>query len=71
EQAINEMMVEVLGYYAVPFVSGLDDAHSNERIGPDAADGVVAEHLLRRSASIFGGTNEIQKNIIAKMVLGL
>ena len=31
----------------------------------------MGEHLIRRAASIFGGTNEIQKNIIAKVILGL
>jgi alkylation response protein AidB-like acyl-CoA dehydrogenase len=31
----------------------------------------MADRLLRRAASIYGGSNEIQKNIIAKRILGL
>ena len=34
-------------------------------------DGVVREHLYSRAATIYGGSNEIQRNIIAKAVLGL
>ena len=34
-------------------------------------DGVMPEHLLKRASTIYGGTNEVQKNVIAKAVLGL
>jgi acyl-CoA dehydrogenase len=42
-----------------------------EPIGPDYGVGLMTEHLLRRAASIYGGTNEIQRNILAKQVLRL
>ena len=72
EQCLNEMMVESLGYYGMPFDIDLLNPDWNEPpIGPDYATGVVPEHLIKRAASIYGGTNEIQKNIIAKAVLGL
>lgn len=72
EQALNETMVEVLGYYAVPFEPESLRLDSNrEPVTPDWGLGLVAEHLLRRAASIYGGSNEIQRNIISKMVLGL
>jgi len=32
---------------------------------------VMTEHLLRRASTIYGGTNEVQRDIIAKHVLGL
>lgn len=71
-QTINELMVDVLGYYALPYDGPTSNPWRNEpTLGPAHADGVMGEHLIRRSASIFGGTNEIQKNIIAKIVLGL
>ena len=44
---------------------------NEEPIGPAHGDGLMREHLLRRAASIYGGSNEIQRNIIAKRVLGL
>lgn len=40
-------------------------------MGPEYAAGAMPAYLHDRAASIYGGTNEIQKNIIAKMVLGL
>ena len=39
-------------------------------IGPDYAATIAPHYFNWRKASIYGGTNEIQKNIIAKMVLG-
>jgi hypothetical protein len=39
--------------------------------GPDYSHGVAQNYFLTRRVSIYGGSNEIQRNIIAKMVLGL
>ena len=70
--AASELMVEILAYYAVPYEPHTLRLDSNiEPVAPDWGLGVVAEHLLRRAASIYGGSNEIQRNIIAKMVLAL
>ncbi len=72
EQAINETLVEALGNYGTPYDVNFPRWDRNEPpAGPDYATGVVAEHLLKRAASIYGGTNEVQRNIIAKMVLAL
>ena len=40
-------------------------------IGPTWAPALATEYLFLRAASIYGGTNEIQKNILNKAVLGL
>ena len=40
-------------------------------VGPDYAAGLAGEMFNGRKTSIYGGSNEIQRNIIAKMVLGL
>jgi len=72
EQALNELMVEVLAWYAIPYEPEQLRLDSNVApIAPSWGLGVVSEHLLRRAASIYGGSNEIQRNIIAKMVLAL
>jgi len=72
QQAIDMLYVQAAGYYALPYVP--------EQYQPDFADQYVGEEAetqssLRyfnfRKASIYGGSNEIQKNIIAKHVLGL
>jgi len=72
QQAITELLFEAVGYYAGPFVpEALDAGWNEEPIGPDYAAPIAPYYFNWRKASIYGGTNEIQKNIIAKMVLGL
>ena len=63
---------QALGPYAVPFVSEALDEGSNESwMGPDYAQGVTADYFNNRKISIFGGSNEIQRGIITKAILGL
>jgi alkylation response protein AidB-like acyl-CoA dehydrogenase len=58
--------------YARPFAQEMLDAgHEGERFGPDFAAAATAQYFNNRKLSIFGGSNEIQKNIISKMILGL
>lgn len=72
QQAITELQVEALGTYSLPFVH-----ESSERLGQgdsiDRSDyaAIVANYLGMRKLSIYGGSNEIQKNIIAQRTLGL
>ena len=40
-------------------------------VGDDETPGIVRDHLHGRAATIYGGSNEIQRNIIAKAALGL
>ncbi len=71
-QAITELTVEALGYYAAPYELADRAPGSNwSPVGPDAAEGVMGQHLFMRAITIAGGSSEVQKNIIAKMVLGL
>ena len=73
EQELNELLMEAIGYYAQPYQPGrLFNQQTNMiPVGADHAVGLMEEHLLRRAASIYGGSNEIQKNIIAKAIMGL
>jgi len=68
QQRITELTEEAVGYYAFPNERALGD---NEFVGPDYAAGVAGRYFNMRKASIYGGSNEIQRNIIAKAVLGL
>lgn len=70
QQAINELAVEALGYYANPYEAA-HDGDNRAPVGPAHAEGLMEAHLYFRAASIYGGSNEIQRNVIAKMVLGL
>jgi alkylation response protein AidB-like acyl-CoA dehydrogenase len=72
QQAIDTLYVQAAGYYALPYVpQQYEPDFSGEAVG----DGGETQSSLRyfnfRKASIYGGSNEIQKNIIAKHVLGL
>lgn len=71
QQAITELLFEAIGNYAHPYIAeALVDGWNEEPVGPDYAAAIAPHYFNWRKASIYGGTNEIQKNIIAKMVLG-
>jgi alkylation response protein AidB-like acyl-CoA dehydrogenase len=68
QQRVADLAMEAVGYYALPDDLSLGD---NETVGPDYARGLAGRYFNLRKASIYGGSNEIQRNIIAKAVLGL
>ncbi|NKB53873.1 MAG: pimeloyl-CoA dehydrogenase large subunit [Rhizobiaceae bacterium] len=71
-QSINDLTRRALGPYAMPFVSeALDIGYNEEPIGPDYANPVAADYFNHRKTSIYGGSNEIQRNIISKLMMGL
>lgn len=71
QQRITELTLEAVGNYAAPWVPKLDMGDNYFAIGPDYAEGAAQDYFNMRKTSIYGGSNEIQRNIIAKMVLGL
>ena len=71
QQKISEMFMKAVGYYALPFVPEAMEYGWNEApVGPEYAAGLAPAYFNMRKTSIYGGTNEIQRNIIAKTVLG-
>ena len=66
-------MMEAAGYYALPYVPAQYDLDfpDDDRVGDGAETSTALRYFNNRKASIYGGSNEIQKNIIAKHVLGL
>jgi len=68
-QALNDLTRRALGPYAMPFVSeALDAGYNQAPIGPDYAAPVAQEYFNNRKISIYGGSNEIQRGIISKMM---
>ena len=71
-QAVTELTMQALGYYAQPHeIEYLTPGSNVEPLGPEYAPTVTPRYLNYRKASIYGGSNEIQHNIIAKLILGL
>ena len=72
QQAIDMLYLEAAGYYALPYVPEQYEAtFEGEAVGAGAESLTALRYFNNRKASIYGGSNEIQKNIIAKHVLGL
>ena len=72
QQAIAETTMEWLGAHGTvydPALVHLDRPAS--ATGPELGPGLVRDYLHGRAATIYGGANEIQRNVIAKMELGL
>jgi alkylation response protein AidB-like acyl-CoA dehydrogenase len=71
-QELNALIRRAMGPYALPFIEeALDEDYAGEPIGPKEASFAAIQYFNNRKLSIFGGSNEIQKNIISKMILGL
>ena len=70
QQATTELLMEVVGPYALPY-QGPDDMSNEPPVGPDWASALAPTYFNTRKVSIYGGSNEIQRGIIAKAILGL
>ncbi len=69
---VNELSMEAGAYYAQPFEpQAIRGGWNEEPVGPDYLFRMAPDYFEARAMSIAGGSNEIQKNIIAKGVLGL
>ncbi|MDJ0794450.1 MAG: acyl-CoA dehydrogenase family protein [Woeseiaceae bacterium] len=63
-QAIDSLYMDAAGYYALPYRPEAGVGENNEH-------NTSLNYFNHRKVTIFAGSNEIQKNIIAKHVLGL
>jgi alkylation response protein AidB-like acyl-CoA dehydrogenase len=72
QQDIAELMMDAAGRYAFAYdpQAWSDGAHRNP-IGPDYAATLAGVYFNTRKVSIYGGSNEIQRNLLAKLALGL
>jgi pimeloyl-CoA dehydrogenase large subunit len=73
QQTISELLMEAVGPFALPDQLPRDESErwNEPPIGPEWAGPQAPHYFNSRKISIYGGSNEIQKNIIAKAILGL
>jgi alkylation response protein AidB-like acyl-CoA dehydrogenase len=75
QQAVTELALEAAGVYAQPFEEDtferLKPGSNITPAGPDWAATVAPSYFNFRKTSIYAGSNEIQHNIMAKMILGI
>ncbi len=72
QQATTELLMDLVGPYAMPYVPDAEAEGDNDpmSIGPDYAAEAAPTYFNWRKVSIYGGSNEIQRNIVAKAILG-
>ncbi|WP_399685340.1 acyl-CoA dehydrogenase family protein [Xenophilus sp.] len=71
-QELSSLARRAMGPYAQPFIeAALHEGYGEPPVGPAEAAPLASQYFNNRKLSIFGGSNEIQKNIISKMILGL
>ena len=66
-QAIQELQLQLASYYGGALQGDLD----NTELGHNFANEARRNYMYGRAATIYGGSNEVQRNVIAKAVLGL
>jgi alkylation response protein AidB-like acyl-CoA dehydrogenase len=71
QQRITELTLEAVGHYGAPFFRGFGEGDNEHPIGPDYAHRAAPTYFNFRKTTIYGGSNEIQRNIMTKMLLGL
>ena len=71
-QKITALMRRAAGRYAQPFLDeALEGGFNGEPVGPGWAAPVASQYFNNRKLSIFGGSNEVQREIIGKSMMGL
>ena len=71
QQGLTEIFVEAAGEYALMYPGPHGYGSNDKPSGPEFAAESLSSFLNMRKTSIYGGSNEIQKNIISKFVLGV
>ncbi len=72
QQATTELLLDLVGPYAMPYSADVEPEGDNDpsSIGAEYAAEAAPTYFNWRKVSIYGGSNEIQRNIVAKAILG-
>ncbi len=71
QQRYTELMMLAAGPYAIPFIrEAMDAGWQGEHVGAAYLAPLAATYLNMRKTTIYGGSNEVQRNIVSQVVLG-
>jgi alkylation response protein AidB-like acyl-CoA dehydrogenase len=71
QQELSQLLMECAGPYAIPHLpEALNAEFAGETADGHGLNALAAQYLDLRKVSIYGGTNEVQKNLIARALLG-
>jgi alkylation response protein AidB-like acyl-CoA dehydrogenase len=71
QQALTELLIEAVGYYGFPYnPEAMEHGWNEPPIGPDYAATLAPAYFNTRKTTIYGGSNEVQRGILAKFVMG-
>ncbi|UCH17998.1 MAG: acyl-CoA dehydrogenase family protein [Burkholderiales bacterium] len=71
QQRYTELMMLAAGPFALPFIyEAMEAGWQGDHVGAAHFAPIAASYFNTRKTTIYGGSNEVQKNIIAQAVLG-
>ena len=71
QQTLSELAMQAMGHYALPYRGEAADDPEAAALASEYGGKSAAHYFNLRKTTIYGGSNEIQKNIISRMILGL
>lgn len=72
QQELARLLMECAGPYGLPFLpEALEPCYAGEHATDEQLNGLAALYFDLRKVSIYGGTNEVQRNLVARAVLGI
>jgi alkylation response protein AidB-like acyl-CoA dehydrogenase len=70
-QKVTELAVEAVGWYGAPYTELRNYDSNIVPVGGDYVDDVSPRYFNTRKTTIYGGSSEVQRNVLAKAMLGL
>jgi alkylation response protein AidB-like acyl-CoA dehydrogenase len=70
-QKVTELAVEAVGWYGLPFTELRNYDSNIVPVGGEYVDDVSPRYFNTRKTTIYGGSSEVQRNVLAKAMLEL